>query len=181
MENFLSGDLIVGFVILFLFLLVMLRMRKKPGLQPLEWDLAYDYVTEPATTDNDDFKKTFDGFDFPANDDTHLIRFAFLNRGTAHVPMDKFEGPITIGFAENARIIAAKYNERFRSTLPACDDPVVDGKTVTIQPFALEPEGILIFNMVVEGAAEPAQVKAALADQPDVERLGLKFRFMRPK
>ena len=40
MEKFLSGDLIVGLVILFMFLLVMRRMRKKPGLRPQEWELS---------------------------------------------------------------------------------------------------------------------------------------------
>lgn len=181
MADFLSGDLIVGLLILLLFLLVMNRIRKKPGIQPLEWDLAYDFVTEPATTDNDDYKKTFDGIPFAAEEDIHLIRLAFLNRGKAHISIDKFNDAVTITFPAHAEILAAKYNERFRSSLPAVDDPVVDGQTVTIQPFALEPEGILIFNMAVRGASEPEDVRAALEDQPEVSRLGLKFRFMRPK
>lgn len=179
MEKFLSGDLIVGLVILFMFLLVMRRMRKKPGLRPQEWDLAYDFVTEPATTDNEDYKKTFDGISFPVEDNVHLVRLAFLNRGTKHIPLDKFKDAVRVHIPDGAEILEAKFNERFRSTLPAADDPRVDGQTLTIAPFALEPEGILIFNLVLKGASEPESVEAALEDQEEVNRLGLKFRFMR--
>lgn len=177
--NYPISDILVTLFILLVFFYIMNRIRKKPHLQKLDWDLSYDYVSEPATTENDAFVETFKDTDFPREDDVHLIRLAFINRGSKDVAVNDHQRPVTVTLPEGADIIDARFNERHKSALGREADPTFQGRTITIAPFALEADGILIFNLVVRGAADIEKLDAALTEQAEVQRLGLTFRFMK--
>ncbi|RED47667.1 hypothetical protein [Aestuariispira insulae] len=178
--EFLSSDLIIGALLLIMFLVMMRRLRKNPQLVKLEWDLAYDYVSEPRESDNGDFVATFTGDLPPHGEDVHLIRLAFLNKGRNKVSEGDFNGPVTITFAEGTDVISASYNDAVK-TAPLENHKIqIDGNRLTIDPFSIESDGVLVFNLVAKGssAAEPESLAGSLKEQEIIRRLGLKFRYV---
>ena len=178
--EFLTSDLMIGVIILIMFLLMMRRLRKNPQLVKLDWDLAYDFVSEPRESDNADFVATFTGDLPPHGENVHLIRFAFLNKGNNKVIPENFKSPVTVTFAEGTEILSARYNDAFKTGALENHPADIDNNRLTIEPMTLDPEGVVVFNLVTRGenAGAPETVSGALTEQDELRRLGLRFKYI---
>jgi hypothetical protein len=161
-------------ILIFLLLFYLIVRRKKRG-QTAAWavyDIAYAHYSEPAEDAAGDFGAAF-GAMFP-NDptDVTLLRLSLMNRGERDTLAADFTGPVEIALPEESRILEA-------AAVEASGRAVTDGVTVSerlntlsVAPFDLPSKSSVIFNIVVDGRAEPLTVTGALNDQPAISRLG---------
>lgn len=176
--DFFTSDVLVGVVLLIMLVVMFKRLRGNPDLLKPETDLAYELISHKPEEAGEDFLKTFADDPIPEDRDCHLIRLALLNRGMSQVAATDFTQPIKLSFVEGTEILNARYFESFRS--PPIDNLELeqDGTSLTIPPLTIAKEGMVIFNLIVRGAAEPDAVTGSLRNQSEMRRLGLTSKVL---
>lgn len=165
----------VGLAAVGLFFLVMWRFRRRPTRAPLDRDVCYDYVSEPASAPNPELKAAF--ADLLADREpaelaeAQLIRLAVMNRGGLRVDADQHLRPFTVTFAPGARLVAAELAEPFGPAPEALPALTRGERSLEVAPFDLPVDCALVFNMIVVGARAPQAVDGGIAGQPAFARL----------
>lgn len=141
------------------------KRRRKPG----SYKISHAHYSEPAATASPDFLAAFG--DMPPQDPAGvtLLRLSITNRGEAALEEDDFQRPIQITLPGESRVLSAAIASGHGKVKG--DSVAVSSRlnTVEVAPFRLGDRSSIIFNIVVEGAAEPFTVDGAFALQARLE------------
>ena len=167
---------LIGVVILLAFFVFMAKARKKPGIEPLDYDYSYEYVAEPIDTANKEFLKTFKGMlPEPGSDaDTtgvHLIRFAVMNRGRLRIEEKDHTRPLVVHFPEEAEILDIRYDGHHGYKPDDPPQPIVHPNGFELPPFVLPTATAFVYNIVLRNADAPKLVDAGIEGQAAIKRL----------
>jgi hypothetical protein len=167
MEPSLTNGLILALLIVGLYWLVMRSRRKRRG--PGSYKISHAHHSERATGASLDFAAAFGDMLPDDSDGVSLLRVSITNRGEAALEADDFERPILITLPGESRVLdaaAASGHGRVDRGSVSVDRSL---NTVEIAPFRLGDRSSMIFNIVVQGAAEPFEIDGSFALQPRLE------------
>lgn len=164
---------ILPIALIFLLVFYLMAKRRKRN-QTTAWaiyDIAYAHYSEPADRAGHDFTAAFG--DMLPNDPSEvtLLRVSLMNRGERDTLAKDFTGPVEIALPAESRILdAAPADTSGRAKTEGIE---LDGRLniLSIAPFDLPSKSSVIFNIVVDGRAEPLTVDGALGDQPVIAPL----------
>lgn len=131
------------------------RKRREARQAEHDVDIAYEYVTEPASDNDMRANFTTESLDIAdRTEGSSLTRLALLNRGKIAVDIAAFQRSITVEWPAGTDILDINLSENDGAP-NGIDEPTLEDGRLTIEPFMFQSGGRVVVNLVTMGPAGP--------------------------
>lgn len=162
--------LLAGFILVVFYFLGKRRMRIRRA--QATYRVAYAHFSSKALEADPDFIAQF-GDSLPTSlEGLSLLRVSLRNTGDREVPKDHFKGPIEIVLPHSTRVLEVTLADTRRLSADA-ELPAVHSKMnrVVVEPFELPERVSIILNCILDGDAEPLDVRGQFIRQETIAPL----------
>lgn len=168
--DFLSQNL--PMVLLALGIILFFVYKSKKRKEQEVYIVAYAGYSEAATDASEDLLAAFDGMLPDEPKGKSLLRLSLMNRGERILRAEDFQAPILLTLPQGSRVLEARAVQSTDRGL-AVDDlhGTADGDRLTIDPFQLRGRSSVIFNILIDGPAEPFEIEGRFDGQTALEPL----------
>ncbi|MDW3205086.1 MAG: hypothetical protein R8L07_06035 [Alphaproteobacteria bacterium] len=161
-----------AFILIILFgVIAYLFLRGRRRKRAEDYKVAYIGHSAAATAADPEFRATFGDMLPDDATDACLLRISLMNRSDVPVTPEEFLRPVSIILPEDSRVLQARAAQSNSAVTPESVSVTTSLNRVEIAPFALPNRSSMIFNIVIDGAADPYAVDGALQKQDRLEPL----------
>lgn len=167
MESTITNGLFLALLIVGVYWLFQRSRKRRRG--PGSYKISHAHYSEPAASASSDFLAAFGNMPPEDTSGVTLLRLSVTNRGEAALEESDFLRPILITLPGESRVLSAAIASGHGKVQGDAVAVTSSLNTVEVAPFRLGDRSSIIFNIVVDGAAEPFTVDGAFALQARLE------------